>query len=144
MVLAMAEDPRFGEILSVAEGLDAENIKKAIRKSRVVFNRGGADEQVSDPGAGISRQLKQHCNCTPKTRWHALQSRAATSTLFLVVFNRGAQTHVLDPLQDVCFKAYLLQRHVCSYRYALLLLDADESCSVETVYSAGSLAKHYW
>lgn len=44
------QDPRFGEILSVAEGLDSENIKKAIRKSRVVFNRGGADEPQSDPG----------------------------------------------------------------------------------------------
>jgi hypothetical protein len=44
------QDPRFGEILSVAEGLDSENIKKAIRKSRVVFNRGGADEQHTDPG----------------------------------------------------------------------------------------------
>jgi hypothetical protein len=44
------QDPRFGEILSVAEGLDADNIKKAIRKSRVVFNRGGADEQQADPG----------------------------------------------------------------------------------------------
>uniref|UniRef100_A0A383VLZ4 Clp R domain-containing protein n=1 Tax=Tetradesmus obliquus TaxID=3088 RepID=A0A383VLZ4_TETOB len=59
MVLAMAEDPRFGEILSVAEGLDSENIKKAIRKSRVVFNRGGADEPQSDPGvlAKYSRDI---------------------------------------------------------------------------------------
>eukprot|EP00878_Enallax_costatus_P035582 GHUV01039758.1.p1 GENE.GHUV01039758.1~~GHUV01039758.1.p1 ORF type:complete len:239 (+),score=69.21 GHUV01039758.1:187-903(+) len=50
MVLAMAEDPRFGEILSVAEGLDSDNIKKAIRKSRVVFNRGPADEQAETTG----------------------------------------------------------------------------------------------
>ncbi|WIA41731.1 hypothetical protein OEZ86_009074 [Tetradesmus obliquus] len=59
MVLAMAEDPRFGEILSVAEGLDSENIKKAIRKSRVVFNRGGADEPQTDPGvlAKYSRDI---------------------------------------------------------------------------------------
>jgi hypothetical protein len=64
MVLAMAEDPRFGEILSVAEGLDAENIKKAIRKSRVVFNRGGADEQVPDPGARkhFEAALQLHTN----------------------------------------------------------------------------------
>eukprot|EP00775_Hariotina_reticulata_P013619 gene13619-13745_t len=55
----MREDPRFGEILSVAEGLDSENLKKAIRKSRVVFNRGGADEQPADPGvlAKYSRDL---------------------------------------------------------------------------------------
>lgn len=32
MVLAMAEDARFGEIISVAEGLDQESLKKAIRK----------------------------------------------------------------------------------------------------------------
>ena len=50
MVWLYLQDPRFGEILSVAEGLDSENIKKAIRKSRVVFNRGGADEPQSDPG----------------------------------------------------------------------------------------------
>ncbi|KAF8056728.1 clpB2 [Scenedesmus sp. PABB004] len=60
MVLAMAEDPRFGEIMSVAEGLDSEQIKKAIRKSRVVYNRGGADEAAApEPGvlAKYSREL---------------------------------------------------------------------------------------
>lgn len=46
----MLQDPRFAEILSVAEGLDHDNIKKAIRKSRVVFNRGPADEQTASTG----------------------------------------------------------------------------------------------
>jgi hypothetical protein len=45
------QDPRFGEILSVAEGLDQDALKKAIRKSRVLYNRGGADEpEVTDKG----------------------------------------------------------------------------------------------
>lgn len=50
MLLAMAEEQRFGEIMSVAEGVDPESMKKAIRKSRVVYNRGGAEEQPVDPG----------------------------------------------------------------------------------------------
>jgi len=36
--------------MSVAEGVDPESMKKAIRKSRVVYNRGGAEEQPVDPG----------------------------------------------------------------------------------------------
>lgn len=44
----------------MAEGLDSENIKKAIRKSRVVFNRGGADEQQAEPGACHPRHLGAH------------------------------------------------------------------------------------
>ena len=39
LVLAMAQDQRFGEILSVAEGLDSDGVKKAIKKSRVLYNR---------------------------------------------------------------------------------------------------------
>eukprot|EP00879_Flechtneria_rotunda_P016154 GHRR01016898.1.p1 GENE.GHRR01016898.1~~GHRR01016898.1.p1 ORF type:complete len:166 (+),score=42.53 GHRR01016898.1:124-621(+) len=54
MVLAMAEDPRFAEILQCAEGLDSDNIKKAIRKSRVVFGRGGADEQPADTSTSFT------------------------------------------------------------------------------------------
>lgn len=34
----------------MAEGADVESMKKAIRKSRVVYNRGGADEQPADTG----------------------------------------------------------------------------------------------
>lgn len=45
------QEQRFGEVLSVAEGADVESMKKAVRKSRVVYNRGGADEQpAADPG----------------------------------------------------------------------------------------------
>ena len=58
MVLAMAEDARFGEIISVAEGLDQESLKKAIRKSRVVYNRGGASEEPPEGAlAKYSRDL---------------------------------------------------------------------------------------
>ena len=39
LVLAMAQDQRFGEIMSVAEGLDSDGVKKAIKKSRVLYNR---------------------------------------------------------------------------------------------------------
>jgi hypothetical protein len=42
LVLAMSQDQRFGEILSVAEGLDTDGVKKAIKKSRVLYNRWGA------------------------------------------------------------------------------------------------------
>lgn len=45
------QEQRFGEILSVAEAMDVESMKKAVRKSRVVYNRGGAEEQPADTGA---------------------------------------------------------------------------------------------
>jgi hypothetical protein len=48
--LCILQDQRFGEVLSVAEATDVESMKKAVRKSRVVYNRGGADEQPADPG----------------------------------------------------------------------------------------------
>jgi hypothetical protein len=44
------QEQRFGEVLSVAESLDVEGMKKAVRKSRVVFNRGGADDKPADTG----------------------------------------------------------------------------------------------
>jgi hypothetical protein len=50
------QDPRFSEVLSVAEATDIESMKKAVRKSRVVFNRGGADDQPTDPGVDRGRR----------------------------------------------------------------------------------------
>jgi len=46
MVLALAENPRFQEILSCAEGLSEDQIKAAIRKSRIMYNRGTNNEEV--------------------------------------------------------------------------------------------------
>lgn len=48
--ICILQDQRFAEVLSVAEATDVESMKKAVRKSRVVYNRGGADEQPADPG----------------------------------------------------------------------------------------------
>lgn len=44
MVLALADNPRFAEILQCAEGLSQEQFKAAIRKSRILFNRGEPGE----------------------------------------------------------------------------------------------------
>jgi hypothetical protein len=44
------QEPRFGEVLQCAESLDSEGMKKAVRKSRVMFNRGGADEEPAPQG----------------------------------------------------------------------------------------------
>lgn len=37
-------------MLQCAESLDSEGMKKAVRKSRVMFNRGGADEEPAPQG----------------------------------------------------------------------------------------------
>ena len=45
VVLVLLQEQRFGEVLQCCtEGLDPESMKKAVRKSRVMYNRGGADE----------------------------------------------------------------------------------------------------
>jgi hypothetical protein len=51
---------RFGEILSMAEGLDEEHLKKAIRKSRAVFNRGGAGEEPPVSGEMMMVLMMRH------------------------------------------------------------------------------------
>eukprot|EP00798_Chlamydomonas_sp_ICE-L_P001903 gene1903-33317_t len=40
MVLALAQNPRFKEILSCTDGLSEEEIKQGIKKSRIMYNRG--------------------------------------------------------------------------------------------------------
>ncbi|KAG2439046.1 hypothetical protein HYH02_006574 [Chlamydomonas schloesseri] len=49
MVLALAENPRFGEILSCAEGLSEDELRKAVKKSRVMYNHGEAGMEISEP-----------------------------------------------------------------------------------------------
>ncbi|PNW76423.1 hypothetical protein CHLRE_11g467575v5 [Chlamydomonas reinhardtii] len=49
MVLALAENPRFGEILSCAEGLTEDDLRKAVKKSRVMYNHGEAGMEISEP-----------------------------------------------------------------------------------------------
>jgi hypothetical protein len=41
----MAEDPRFAEVLGCATGFQEDDLKSAIRKSRVLYNRGQEYEQ---------------------------------------------------------------------------------------------------
>jgi len=41
VMLALAEDRWFGEVISVAEALDDEGLRRAVRKSRVIHGRGG-------------------------------------------------------------------------------------------------------
>ncbi|KAG2432113.1 hypothetical protein HXX76_009040 [Chlamydomonas incerta] len=48
MVLALAENPRFGEILSCAEGLTEDDLRKAVKKSRVMYNHGEAGMEISE------------------------------------------------------------------------------------------------
>ncbi|GFR45070.1 hypothetical protein Agub_g6444, partial [Astrephomene gubernaculifera] len=56
MVLALAENPRFGEILSCAEGLTEEDLRKAVKKSRVMYNHTeGALEIAEPPPTALSR-----------------------------------------------------------------------------------------
>jgi hypothetical protein len=50
VLTCVLQEQRFGEVLSVAESLDVEGMKKAVRKSRVMFNRGGADDKPADTG----------------------------------------------------------------------------------------------
>lgn len=39
-MLALAEDPRFAEVLGCATGFQSEELKAAIKKSRVIYNHG--------------------------------------------------------------------------------------------------------
>lgn len=47
---------RFTEILQCAEGLSEEQIKQAIRKSRIVFNRQGVVTRQQGPGSASCSQ----------------------------------------------------------------------------------------
>ncbi|GLC51737.1 hypothetical protein PLESTB_000542600 [Pleodorina starrii] len=49
VILALAENPRFGEILSCAEGLSEDDLKKAIKKSRVMYNHTDASVEITEP-----------------------------------------------------------------------------------------------
>lgn len=51
------QEQRFGEVLTCLETSDVEGMKKAVRKSRVMYNRGGAEEQPADPGNPGRRSL---------------------------------------------------------------------------------------
>jgi hypothetical protein len=44
--------------MSCAEGSDPDSLKRAIRKSRVVYNRGGADEAPPDTGACVCVRVR--------------------------------------------------------------------------------------
>ncbi|GLI70724.1 hypothetical protein VaNZ11_015748, partial [Volvox africanus] len=56
MVLALAENPRFGEILSCAEGLTEEDLRKAVKKSRVMFNHSDTSLEITEaPPTALSR-----------------------------------------------------------------------------------------
>ena len=46
LVLALAENQRFTEILQCAEGLSEDQMKAAIKKSRMIFNRGTNNEEI--------------------------------------------------------------------------------------------------
>lgn len=50
LVLAMADNPRFGEILSVADGITEDALKKAIKTSRAMYNR--KDDAEPEPEKG--------------------------------------------------------------------------------------------
>ncbi|KAL6756139.1 P-loop containing nucleoside triphosphate hydrolase protein [Haematococcus lacustris] len=46
MVLALADNPRFAEILQCSEGLSEEAMKAAIKKSRLIYNRGEVHQEL--------------------------------------------------------------------------------------------------
>ncbi|KAF5842389.1 hypothetical protein DUNSADRAFT_7373 [Dunaliella salina] len=46
MILALAGNPRFMEILQCTEGMTEDHFKSAIKKSRIIFNRGEVNEDL--------------------------------------------------------------------------------------------------
>jgi len=46
MILALAGNPRFMEILQCAEGMTEDHLKSAIKKSRIIYNRGEVNEDL--------------------------------------------------------------------------------------------------
>jgi ATP-dependent Clp protease ATP-binding subunit ClpB len=52
VMLALAEDRWFGEVLSVAEGLEDDALKRAVRKSRVIHGRAGVAGEGEGQAAG--------------------------------------------------------------------------------------------
>ncbi len=81
MVLAMAENQRFTEILQCAEGLSEDQVKQAIKKSRMIFNRCGKSMARHWPHMCTHSQSRSHTHTHTHThaRTHARTHRGTNN-----------------------------------------------------------------